>query len=71
MSASATRSIDIKNDSATAAAIASIVATINTKDKYVGKIVHDTTNNRLMIAIGTTAGSNWVIVDGSASVTPA
>lgn len=56
--------------SATAAAIAAIGNAINTTDKVAGKVVYDTTNNRIMIASGSTAASNWYIADGSASVTP-
>jgi hypothetical protein len=55
----------------TAVNIASITATINTANKFTGKRVWDTTNNRLMRASGATAASVWWCVDGSASVTPA
>jgi len=51
--------------------IASIANAINTTDKVVGKIVYDTTNNRIMVASGTSAASPWYTADGSASVTPA
>lgn len=56
--------------SATAANIAAIGNTLNTTNKVAGKIVYDTTNNRMMIASGTTAASAWYVADGSASVTP-
>jgi len=55
---------------ATAADIASAASAINTTAKYTGKIVWDTTNNRLMRTAGATTTSVWWIVDGSASVTP-
>jgi hypothetical protein len=55
----------------TAANIASAAATINTADKYIGKLVWDTTNNRLMRANGPGTTDVWWVVDGSASVTPA
>lgn len=51
--------------------IASIANAVNTTGKVVGKIVYDTTNNRIMVASGTSAASPWYIADGSASVTPA
>jgi hypothetical protein len=54
-----------------AADIADIANTINTTNKAQGKVVYDTTNNRLMVADGSDAVDNWYVVDGSASVTPA
>lgn len=51
--------------------IASIANAINTTDKVAGKIVYDTTNNRIMVASGALDASPWYIADGSASVTPA
>jgi hypothetical protein len=54
----------------TAANIANIANAINTANKYIGKTVYDTTNNRLMVASGTAAASPWYVADGSASVTP-
>lgn len=54
----------------TATNIASAAATVNTADKYIGKLVWDTTNNRLMRANGSGTTDVWWIVDGSASVTP-
>lgn len=55
---------------ATAASIAAIANAINTANKVAGKVVYDTTNNRIMIASGALAASNWYVADGSASVTP-
>lgn len=55
----------------TAAQIASIADAINTTKKYRGKQVYDTTNNRVMVASGSSAGAAWYICDGSASVIPA
>jgi hypothetical protein len=57
--------------SATAASIAAVANAINTTSKAIGKVVFDTTNNRLMVASGTAAASPWYVADGSASVTPA
>jgi len=53
-----------------ASAIASAANAINTTGKVAGKVVYDTTNNRIMIASGSSAVSPWYIADGSASVTP-
>ena len=57
--------------SVAAAAIAAIGDAINTTDKAQGKVVYDTTNNRLMVASGAAAADAWYVADGSASVTPA
>lgn len=54
-----------------AANIASAAAAINTADKYIGKLVWDNTNNRLMRASNSTATGAWWVVDGSVSITPA
>lgn len=61
---------NITNNNATAAQIAAIADVINTAGKFTGKQVFDTTNGRLMIAIGAAAGDQWYIADGSGSVTP-
>ena len=50
--------------------IADVTAAVNTVDKYTGKRVFDTSNNRLMIAVGASSTSNWAVADGSATVTP-
>jgi len=55
---------------ATAAAIAAIANAINTTDKVAGKVVYDTTNNRIMIASGAVSNSPWYVADGSTFVTP-
>ena len=55
---------------ATAAAIADITNAINTANKVAGKVVYDTTNNRIMIASGAVNNSLWYVADGSAFVTP-
>jgi parallel beta-helix repeat protein len=62
---------EIYANTRTATQIADKTNDINTKGKYAGRIVYDTTNNRLMVASGTTDVSNWHVADGSASVTPA
>ena len=54
-----------------AAALAAVANTINTASKVAGKVVFDTTNNRIMISSGAAAASPWFIADGSGSVTPA
>ena len=56
---------------ATTAAIADIGNSINTANKYLGRMVWDTTNNRMLRASGTAAADPWHVVDGSATVTPA
>lgn len=55
----------------TAANIAAVANAINTTGKAQGRLVYDTTNNRLMIASGSAAAAAWYVADGSASVTPA
>jgi len=54
-----------------AASIAAIGNAINTANKVTGKVVFDTTNNRLMVSSGSAAASPWYIADGSGSVVPA
>ena len=56
---------------ATATNIAAVGATINTAGKFAGRLVWDTTNNRMLRASGTAAADPWHLVDGSATVTPA
>lgn len=58
-------------NTASAADIAAIGNVINTRGKYAGRAVYDTTNNRLMVASGSNTNSAWYVSDGSASVTPA
>lgn len=55
----------------TATNIASVAASINTAGKFVGRLVWDSTNNRMLRASGTAAADPWHVVDGSATVTPA
>lgn len=45
-------------------------AVINTADKYTGKAVRDTSNNRILYARGAGPTDPWDIADGSAAVTP-
>ena len=59
-----------RGSTATAASIASISNAINTTNKFQGKQVWDTTNNRLMVAASGAAGGVWWVADGSTSVTP-
>lgn len=61
----------ITTASVAAANIANAAHAINTTGKTVGKMIYDTTNNRVMVAAGTETTSAWYIADGSASVTPA
>jgi len=55
----------------TAANIAAIGNAVNTAYKVAGKMVWDTTNNRIMVSSGSAANSAWYVADGSASVVPA
>jgi len=55
----------------TASTIANIAGAPNVTGKYPGKVVLDTTNNRLMATKGSAAGDAWYAADGSATVTPA
>lgn len=55
---------------ASATDIAAVGATINTAGKFVGRLVWDSTNNRMLRASGTAAADPWHVVDGSATVTP-
>jgi hypothetical protein len=58
------------NERVSATAIADVTNAINTTGKFQGKIIYDTTNNRLMIAASGVVAGVWWVVDGSASVTP-
>ena len=60
----------IRFPSYTATDIAAVGNAVNTANKAAGKAVWDTTNNRLMVASGSSAASPWYVCDGSASVTP-
>lgn len=55
----------------TAAQIADGNHAVNTADKDAGRAVWDTTNNRLMIASGSSQIAPWYVADGSLSITPA
>ncbi len=55
---------------ATAVQIANVAHAINATGKTLGRLVVDTTNNRLMYASGSAAADPWYVADGSASVTP-
>jgi len=60
----------VKINSATATEIADVADAINTANKAAGTIVLDTTNSRIMVAVGGDADSDWAVADGSATVTP-
>ena len=64
------QTVDTMQPTATSANIASIGDALNITGKYAGKLVWDTTNNRMMRASGSTASAVWWVIDGSASVTP-
>jgi len=44
---------------------------INTTDKYLGKLVYNSTNNKMYFAIGTIQTSPWRCTDGSGDLIPA
>ena len=69
LEATATESLKV-NANATASAIADRTNTVNLGGKHEGRMVWDTTNNRMMYASGSTDVSPWYVIDGSASVTP-
>ncbi len=56
---------------ATAANIAAVGNAINTAGKIRGKLIWDTTNNRMLFSSGPATTDPWYVVDGSATVTPA
>lgn len=60
----------VRLPSYTAANIASAAHAVNTANKAAGKMIWDTTNNRVMVANGSNATSPWYVADASASVTP-
>lgn len=61
----------LSTQTALATAIAAIGNAINTANKRAGKMVFDTTNNRLMIATGSAAADAWKSADGGTTVSPA
>lgn len=62
---------DWQSPADTAANIAAAAAAVNTTGKYAGRIIFDTTNNRLMVAAGSGPTATWWRADGALSVTPA
>ncbi|HEX5461876.1 MAG TPA: hypothetical protein VFX20_18070 [Steroidobacteraceae bacterium] len=56
---------------ASATQIADKTSVVNTVGKRLGRMAVDSSNSRLMIAVGGTATSNWERADGAVSVTPA
>lgn len=54
----------------TAANLADKAHTLNTSGKYLGRRVFDTSNNRIMVALGAAANSKWQVADGSSAVAP-
>ncbi len=51
--------------------IADKTHSVNMAGKYLHKKIWDSSNNRLLVALGATDVSGWRIADGSATVTPA
>lgn len=56
--------------SATTAQLTSLSSDINTRDKYVGKSVWNTTTNVLVISVGSAASSHWYTAAGVDTHTP-
>src|SRR5690606_19015584 len=54
----------------TATNIADDAHAVNTDDKYFLKMIYDSSNQRVMVALGSAATDGWRVVDGSATVTP-
>lgn len=57
-------------NSATTAQLTSLASDVNTRDKYIGKPVWNTTTNVLLIASGTAANSHWYTAAGIDTYTP-
>jgi hypothetical protein len=55
----------------TATEIADVDHAVNITDKFLGKIVRDDTNKRLMHADGSASADLWYTADGATSVAPA
>ena len=51
--------------------IADAAAPVNAENKFVGRMVWDTNNLRMLRASGSGATDDWEVIDGSAQVTPA
>ncbi|MDR7655036.1 phage tail protein [Acinetobacter junii] len=56
--------------STTASALNSITNAINTKNKYLGKEVFNSTTSQFMKAVGSNASDNWISLNGSSTITP-
>lgn len=57
-------------DDYTAAQIENAAHTVNTTGKAAGRLIWDSTNNRVMVATGSAATAVWNALDGSTSITP-
>lgn len=55
---------------ATTAQLTAIANAINTSKKFDGKMVRNTTSNKVVIAQGAAAGSTWISVDGATTHVP-
>ena len=54
----------------TATQIADLSHAVNSTSKAQGTVVYDTTNKRVMVADGASAGDVWTSADGATTVTP-
>lgn len=56
---------------ATSTVIADKTSIVNTADKYAGKLAYDTSNHRMLVALGSADVSIWELCDGTVAITPA
>jgi len=66
-----TMAVPVSLFSATTAELSDVADAINTTGKFAGKLVMNTTTNKLQQAQGALAASDWQPVDGTTAVTPA
>lgn len=50
--------------------IQSAAHSVNIDNKQIGKVIFDSTTNRLLVAAGSNPTDRWWVVDGSSSVLP-
>lgn len=56
---------------ATSTVIGDKTSIVNTADKYAGKMAYDTSNHRMMVALGPAVTDIWELCDGTVAITPA
>ena len=60
----------IAYDSVSVISLLGVASTVNTTGKFAGKLLWDSSNNRLVRASGPLPADVWHVIDGSALVTP-